>query len=227
MAPSSSLAVAVGATSHSGRSSTRKRSGGGIQARSPSNATLTWTGRQLAGSTTISEQARLMTAASRSSWPMAACQTVRAVAQRPCGLSSSTARWSPSATSRAWGMPSRPSCSGLLPTNSVEAKNSSCTSVSAPRWARSDTRQRRADEGRRKLQTAETIATQRERPKRRDAISRCSSRRGYSPTAAFTRNMLSFTQPTRTGRSSPSRSARRMSSAAWARSSDRLCSRAK
>ncbi|MFN4119285.1 DUF2694 family protein [Acidovorax sp.] len=109
----------MGATSHSGRSLRRKCRGGAIHSRSPSKATLTWGGRQLAGATVSSEHAALSTALFLASCPVAACHTVRATAQRPWGLSMTTASWPPSATASAWGRPTRSSCKGLLPTNKV------------------------------------------------------------------------------------------------------------
>ncbi|WP_370628450.1 DUF2694 family protein [Acidovorax sp. sif1233] len=180
------------ATSHSGRALIRKCRGGAIHARSPSKATLTCGGRQLAGATVSSVHATLVTAPSLSSWPVAAFHTVRATAQRPWGCSSTTAILPPSATICAWGRPMRSSCSGLLPTNSVVTRCSSCRSR-APSWVFITTRQRRPAAGRNMLHTADATATRRERPKRRDAFSRSASSLGYRPTLALTTNSWRFT----------------------------------
>ncbi|WP_370628621.1 DUF2694 family protein [Acidovorax sp. sif0613] len=223
---SSSRIKVVGATSHSGRSLRRKCRGGTIHSRSPSNASLTCGGRQLAGVTVSSVQAMLTTALSLCSCPVAAFHTVRAMAQRPWGLSMTTASLPPSATVCACGRPIRSSCKGLLPTNSVVTRCSSCCAW-APRSVFITTRQRRPAEGRNMLQTAAATATQRFRPKRREAISRSANILGYRPTLALTTNMRRLTKPTWTGRRSPLRSACSRSCTAVSGSSARPCSRLK
>ncbi|WP_425291798.1 hypothetical protein [Acidovorax delafieldii] len=204
----------------------RKCRGGAIHSRSPSNATLTCGGRQLAGATVSSAHAMLTTALSLSSWPVAAFHTVRAMAQRPWGLSITTAKCPPSATFCACGRPMRSSCRGLLPTNRVVTRCSSWC-ASAPWCVFITTRQRRPDAGRNRLHTAAAMATQRLRPKRRDAISRSASILGYRPTLALTTNMRRFTNPTCTGRRSPACSACSRSCTAVSGSSARPCSRLK
>ncbi|MFY3385677.1 DUF2694 family protein [Paracidovorax sp. MALMAid1276] len=223
----SSRTSGLGATSHSGRSLRRKCRGGTIHSRSPSNATFTCGGRQLAGVTVSSEHALLSTALFLASCPVAACHTVRATAQRPCGLSMTTASCPPPATAPACGRPTLSSCRGLLPTNRVVTWCSSSCSTCAPCCVFIITRQRRPEAGRSRLHTADATATQRERPKRREAISRSASSLGYRPTLALTMNMRRFTNPTCTGRMSPSRKACSRSSTAVSVSSARPCSRLK
>ena len=197
-----------------------------MRSRSPSKATFTLALRHPAGATLSSAQARLCTAGSPSSWPVAARHTVRAMAQRLWGLSNTTASIPPCATDSACAKPTCSSCKGLLPTNSV-VTSCSCSCISVPLRVRTTTRQRLRAEGRSMLHTAAAMATARERPSLRVACSRSASNRGYSPTLALTKNTRSFTKPTCTGRNSPARRASSSCSTAASASSAKPCSRLK